>query len=212
TRLRDEMGIEPEQTVPQLQIDILNGTSGPATPPARRRRGESRKLAQLPPAVPHFVGRQSAIDASFDLLTAGGGARTICVHGMPGVGKSAVAGTIALTVADSYPDGQLYIDLRNAERSALAALSDVLRALGVEAAELPSTVAGSVALFRSITRGRRILVVLDDFPRTADLAAFLPLGSTTIITARRPVVGLFESTKYHLGPLPSRDGLELLAT
>ncbi|WP_167474130.1 AfsR/SARP family transcriptional regulator [Nocardia arthritidis] len=210
TRLADEMGIEPGQPVRQLQQDILRGNLGPVPAAPGDIRGEPLKLTQLPPMVPDFVGHRHAVDAAVDLLTRNS-PRTICVHGMPGVGKSAAALTIAHAVAGSFPDGQLHIDLEDTARSGLDAFSDVLRALGIGDRELPATLAGAVSLFRSITRGRRILVVLDNLHRGADIVPHLPLGSATIITARRPLTGLFGVDKCLLDPLSVRDGLDLLA-
>ncbi|MEV0247552.1 BTAD domain-containing putative transcriptional regulator [Nocardia sp. NPDC050712] len=208
-RLADEMGIEPGKSVQRLHLDILHGMGSTRTAPAGA--GESVKLAQLPPLVPDFVGRGQTIDTAVDFLTRKAKPATICVHGMPGVGKSAAALTIAHAVAESFPDGQLHIDLDGADRSGLAAFTDLLRALGIGARELPTTLAGAVALFRSITRGRRILVVLDNMPRTADIVGHLPLGSATIITARRPPTGLFGVEKYLLDPLSTPEALRLLA-
>lgn len=212
-RLADEMGIEPGQPVQRLQLEILNGSLGPVSALTGDMRSEPVKLTQLPPAISDFVGHQRTVESAVELLTgdAGSAPKTLCVHGMPGVGKSAAALRIAHAVARSYPDGQLHVDLADAGRSGLDAFSDLLRALGIDTRELPTTLAGAVALFRSITRGRRILVVLDNLPRTTDIVPHLPLGSATIITARRPLTGLFGVEKCLLAPLSTHDGLHLLA-
>ncbi|GAB2678799.1 AfsR/SARP family transcriptional regulator [Nocardia goodfellowii] len=211
TRLSGEMGIEPGKSVQRLHLDILHGMGSARTAPAATR--QSVKLAQLPPMVADFVGRDRTVDTAVDFLTRRSASKlaTICVHGMPGVGKSAAALTIAHAAAQSFPDGQLHIDLDDANRSGLAAFTDLLRALDVGDRELPATLAGAVALFRSITRGRRLLVVLDNVPRTADIVPHLPLGSATIITARRPPTGLFGAEKCLLDPLRTPDALHLLA-
>ncbi|MEV6278919.1 BTAD domain-containing putative transcriptional regulator [Nocardia sp. NPDC051832] len=212
TRLAGEMGIEPGQPVQRLHLEILGGGLGPI-PAAAGGIREPGMLAQLPPLVSDFVGRRQTVDAAVDFLTTNSRTAldTICVHGMPGVGKSAFALTIAHAVAESFPDGQLHIDLEYADRPGLGAFTDLLRALGVGDRELPTTLTGAVSLFRSITRGRRILVVLDNLYRAADLVPHLPLGAATIVTARRPPKGLFGVEKRRLDPLSTSEALTLLA-
>ena len=73
---------------------------------------------QLPPSVAHFAGRAAELATLDHWLRCGtgGGARDALVisaiGGMAGVGKTALALYWARQVADRFPDGQLYVNLR----------------------------------------------------------------------------------------------------
>jgi DNA helicase TIP49 (TBP-interacting protein) len=65
------------------------------------------------------------------------------IAGPAGVGKTAVALHVAHQLRAHYPDGQLFVYLRGAEPDPLAAaevLGGFLRALGVDATQLPDDV------------------------------------------------------------------------
>ena len=73
-------------------------------------------------------------------------------------------------MADRFPDGQLYVDLRGFGPSGVAAdptavIHGFLDALGVPGERLPSSPEGSAALYRSVLTGRQVLVVLGNYER-----------------------------------------------
>lgn len=111
-------------------------------------------------------GRQQRLLLALLLARTGSVVSVSEFDGMPGVGKTTIAVHLAHRLADSYPDGQLYIDLRGfaaqAEpMTALEALHSLLSSLGERAADQPDELNAAAGLFRSVTTGRRILVVLD---------------------------------------------------
>ena len=71
---------------------------------------------QLPAAVAGFTGRATELKALTDPLEeAAGQSRTMvisAIDGMAGIGKTALAVQWAHQVADQFPDGQLYVNLR----------------------------------------------------------------------------------------------------
>src|SRR6266545_2743582 len=79
--------------------------------------------AQLPRDIADFVGRRSELeDLEQRLVSAHDGHRgdghavvIAAIAGKPGVGKSAMAIHLAHRLADQFPDGQLYVNLRGAE-------------------------------------------------------------------------------------------------
>ncbi len=114
------------------------------------------------------------------------------IGGTAGVGKTALALHWAHQVADRFPDGQLYVDLRGFGPSSVAAdptavIHGFLDALGVPGERIPSSLEGSAALYRSMLTGRRVLVVLDNAHDEQQARPLLPgsPGCVALVTSRR---------------------------
>ncbi|MEV0370920.1 SAV_2336 N-terminal domain-related protein [Streptomyces sp. NPDC050636] len=174
------------------------------------------------PAIPEpFVGRTEEIARLVAALTWGDDdlAPRWVIHGPAGVGKTALAIRVAHEVADHFPDGQLYADLRGSERgdaedsSAVAdILAGLLRQLGVPADRVPREYAARAAKYRELLAERRVLIVLDDVPDAPQtLGPLLPAapGTAVLITSRpRPSPQVITRTML-LPRLPSDEALEL---
>jgi hypothetical protein len=119
----------------------------------------------LPADVIGFTGRAEQLAELDEILaTSGGGARVAALSGTAGVGKTALAVHWAHRVADQFPDGQLYINLRGFEAAAPPvqpgeAIRVFLDALAVPTHRIPVGPAERVGLYRSLVADRRILVV-----------------------------------------------------
>jgi cytidylate kinase len=108
----------------------------------------------------------------------------VAVDGPAGVGKSALAIQVAHEVADHFPDGQLYRNLRGAADEQVEpadALAHVLRTLGVPAEEIPAGVEERAARYRSELSGRRALVLLDNAVDEAQVRPLLPGSSGCLV-------------------------------
>src|SRR5690242_19808967 len=94
---------------------------------------------QLPAGTPDVIGRGAEL-AELDRVSA---RATVCVIlGTAGVGKTTLAVCWAHRVADRFPDGQLYINLRGFEPSAAPllpaeAVNSALASLGLPPERLP---------------------------------------------------------------------------
>ncbi|MFB8235857.1 BTAD domain-containing putative transcriptional regulator [Kitasatospora purpeofusca] len=206
----------------------------PAAPPAPTPAPVAAP-DQLPRPAAGFVGRTPELDwlsdrlrgsAAVDPDTAGtpavdtpAAAALGVLVGPAGTGKTATALRWAHDAAAAYPDGRLFADLnafgpgRPAEPAAV--LGRFLRALGVPESELPEDRPARAALYRSLSRNRRLLVVLDDVADAGDLTDLLPAGPgcATVVTSRSTLEDLVVTegaALLRLGPLPAEEAGRLL--
>ncbi|MGY5124607.1 SAV_2336 N-terminal domain-related protein [Streptomyces nigrescens] len=166
--------------------DLLDEIYRPlAEEPAPDPAGPRADAVALPPAPEPFAGRSGQLSRLAAGLTGGTSDAPACrfVHGPAGAGKTALALRVAHEVAEHFPDGQLFLDLRGSadeaeERvTATGALEALLRSLGVPAGRIPLWRDGRAALYHSLLAERRVLIVLDDAPDAAasDAAELAPL-------------------------------------
>ncbi|WP_344613878.1 AfsR/SARP family transcriptional regulator [Dactylosporangium salmoneum] len=150
--------------------------------------------AQLPSPLPTFTGRRAELAALASDRVASG---RLLITGMAGVGKTSLALRHAADVADHFPDGQLYVNLRGFDAAArptdpLDALQDLLHGLGVVAQAMPDSLGARSGLLRSRLAGRRVLLVLDNARDYHQVEPLLPGAgdNLTIITSRNALTGL----------------------
>ncbi|MEU4163603.1 BTAD domain-containing putative transcriptional regulator [Actinoplanes sp. NPDC026670] len=178
--------------------------------------------AQLPPDLATFTGRRDELRLVLDLLPEPGARILVisAISGMAGVGKTTTAVHWAHRVADRYPDGQLYVNLRGFDPAGSVmrpdeALRHFLDAFGVPPERIPRTVDGQAALYRSLLAERRVLVVLDNARDAEQVRPLLPgnPGCLAIVTSRDDLAGLVATHGAHpllLDVLPLADSRELL--
>jgi tetratricopeptide (TPR) repeat protein/transcriptional regulator with XRE-family HTH domain len=189
------------------ELARLLGASGPelgALASARERAAEERPCDQdravprmLPPRVAGFTGRVRELARLDGLLVdhPPGQAAIRAIEGMGGVGKTALAVHWAHTVADRFPDGQLYVNLRGHDPGEPVSAMDALRALigglGVDAVDLPRDVDGRARLYRRLLGGRRVLVLLDNAGAADEVRPLVPPPpSTAVVTSRNELSDL----------------------
>ena len=156
---------------------------------------------QLPAAVDGFVGRVAelaALTSQLDRLADAGATVVIsAIGGMAGVGKTALAVCWAHQVADRFPDGHLYVNLRGYDPAGppvapAEALRVFLDAFEVPADRIPVGLDAQASLYRSIISGRRVLVVLDNAQAAAQVRPLLPgsPGCFVLVTSRTRLTSL----------------------
>ncbi|GLW91127.1 ATP-binding protein [Actinokineospora globicatena] len=152
---------------------------------------------QLPPAPAGFTDREEALralDAHARLASGSDGAAVIV--GAPGIGKTALALHWAHAIRKSFPDGDLYIDMRGyGPESPLSddqALDVFLRALGVPPEAVPRSVEEKAARYRTAIADRRVLVLIDNVVSARQVRRLLPgsAGCLAVLTSRTTVSGL----------------------
>ncbi|MEV0585577.1 BTAD domain-containing putative transcriptional regulator [Nonomuraea sp. NPDC050310] len=210
--LREELGVEPGPELRDLHQTILAGSPAPATVEA----AEPYPPREVPAPVAGFVGRAAELATLDQTLTRPG---VTVVVGRAGVGKTALAVRWAASASESFPDGQLYLDLRGfaalPPRLPRQALRALLHGLGVRPADIPADEEAAAALFRSRTAGRSMLIILDNARDTRHVRPLLPgTGPSVIVTSRNQMRGLVAggaAARIALGPLPPQESLDLLA-
>ncbi|MEW2166055.1 AAA family ATPase [Streptomyces sp. NPDC007084] len=147
------------------------------------QQGASRTLAGgggLPPAPRHFTNRQKVLKALAREATrpADGRPRVALLYGPPGIGTTATALHLGAAHHDRFPDGQFYIDLRDAAADSglqpAAVLQRLLRQMGVTAEQMPPSTAGREQLYRQLSAGRHALIVIDHATSLAQVRSLIP--------------------------------------
>jgi tetratricopeptide (TPR) repeat protein len=189
--------------------------------PARSRLPVPR---QLPAAGFRLAGRQRHLEDLDGLVGVGRTAATgtiAMLSGTAGVGKTSLAVHWAHRVADRFPDGQLFVDLRgfDPDRPPVGpaeAVRDLLDAFGLDGRSIPDSDAAQVGLYRSVLAGLRVLVILDNARDADQVRPLLPgaPGCLTLVTSRNQLTGLVAVDGAHplvLAPMPVAEARELLA-
>lgn len=208
--LVEQLGIEPDPSLRELHQAILAADDTPA------EAAEPRAAvvpAEVPPTSPAFTGREEEL-----ARLVGSSSGRLALNGPGGVGKSCLSWQVAAELAPSHPDGQLYVNLRGATPGAkpltpLDALRRFLRSLGVPDREIPGEQDEAAARFRTLTAGRRLLVVLDDAVDGAQVRPLLPSGpdSTAIVTSRAVLADLDDTDHLTVEGMDERRSVELLS-
>ena len=126
-----QLGVEPGPELRDLHMRILRAdedlaaggkitatSAGPDRLPSTVGAREATAVVprQLPASARHFGGRARELDtltAVADSTDGAAGVVAVCaINGPAGVGKTALAIRFAHQVADRFPDGQLYVNLR----------------------------------------------------------------------------------------------------
>jgi tetratricopeptide (TPR) repeat protein/DNA-binding SARP family transcriptional activator len=221
-RLVAELGAEPAAELRDVHQAILRDDLPPLDSTAATTRNGTVP-AQLPPDVFGFTGRDKEL-RQLDAVLATIGAQSTAVvisavAGTAGVGKTTLAVHWAHRVSSGYSDGQLYIDLRGYDPdppvTPADALAVLLRGLGVDGAMLPAELTNRASLYRSLTAGRRLLIVLDNANSVEQVRMLLPgtASCLVLITSRDDLAGLVArdgARRIDLDLLPMQDAVALL--
>ena len=221
-QLADELGIDPGDELRRVHRQVLAGSpeldlAKTAAPLAKRDRVVP---AQLPADIGDFVGRAQAVVLVEALLRTAQGVPVVTLAGPPGVGKTALAVHAAHKMRSSFPDGQLYVNLRGYARAAPLTAMDVLprflRALGVPPESVPLDQDEQEAMFRSRMTDQQVLLLLDNAANAEQIRPLLPgsPGCAVLVTSRDTLRGLAVShaaSNVRLDVLDDEEAKALLA-
>ncbi|MFB6720801.1 BTAD domain-containing putative transcriptional regulator [Kribbella sp. NPDC056345] len=197
--LVDELGEEPGDELKDLHLRLLRRDPELGTnPPARGSMGVVPR--QLPPVARGFTGRELELRMLDDLAESAKSTTTVIISaiaGTAGIGKTTTAAYWAHRVADQFPDGQLFVNLRGFDPGAeplpaVDALRGFLEALGTAPEAIPQEHDAQSAMFRSLLADRKMLVLLDNARDVDQVRPLLPgaPGCLAIVTSRNRLTGL----------------------
>ncbi|MFI1972095.1 AfsR/SARP family transcriptional regulator [Streptomyces cinnamoneus] len=179
-------------------------------------RATGPRPAALPRDIDDFTGRREQVETLAAMLNGDAVAVVVsAINGMAGVGKTTLAVHTARRLGASYPDGQLYADLRGADRDPAEThfvLGTFLRELGTAASDVPDSMAERVALFRSSLAKRRVLLLLDNAASGDQVRPLIPgaAGCAVLVTSRAWLTGLEGARHMRLDVMPLEEALALL--
>jgi DNA-binding SARP family transcriptional activator/tetratricopeptide (TPR) repeat protein len=227
--LDEELGIDPGQELRDLEAAVLRqdpALDAPRTAAASPLPSSRVPIpAQLPSALPAFVGRGAELASLNTLLPVADEASSAAVaiaalSGTAGVGKTTLAVHWAHRVSARFPDGQLYVNLKGFDPGGEAldpgeAVRGFLEAFGVPVTRIPADLPGRAGLYRSLLAGKRVLVVLDNARDVGQVRPLLPgsSGCLALVTSRNHLTGLVATEGAHpvaLDLLPAADARDLL--
>jgi DNA-binding SARP family transcriptional activator len=225
SQIAAQLGAHPSAELRRLELAVLRSDLDPPAGKTAGPNASSTVPVQLPMDLPGFVGRTREL-AQLDAAVHSVGERPTAVvvsavSGTAGVGKTALAVHWAHRVADRFPDGQLYVNLRGHDQAATAmttaeAVRVFLDALHVAPEAIPVTLDGQIGLYRSVLAGRRALVVLDNARDADQVRPLLPgsPGCLVVVTSRDQLSGLVAVEGAHpivLDLLSAAESRQLLA-
>ncbi|MBF9070963.1 ATP-binding protein [Streptacidiphilus fuscans] len=177
---------------------------------------------QIPRPISDFRDRVT-FQVELDALLGGADGRpstgVVIVSGMGGVGKTSLAVHWMHRVAESFPHGHLYANLRGFSKGRPATAHEVLdqflRALDVPESKIPADEESRAALFRTWTSDRSFLVLLDNASSAEQVRALIPSSprALTLITSRNQLSGLAAESgarRIRLRPFDNEDAVALL--
>ncbi len=216
--LVSELGMEPGSELRRLEQAILREDPELDAEGGIDQPGRAPVPDTLPAGAATFVGRASELaDLRARFARPGAGQPVCFVHGQGGSGKSTLAIHAARELADSFPDGVLYVDLHGATPgarplSATGVLQELLRALGGADVDPRQDLATVVRTYRTRLRGRRVLVVLDNAASEAHALPAIPdePGCGVIVTSRALITGPEGATRVHLDAFGAEEAAQLL--
>ncbi|HZE38515.1 MAG TPA: BTAD domain-containing putative transcriptional regulator [Stackebrandtia sp.] len=190
--LLEHLGADPGTRLRETHRRVLSEDDEPAASAA-----PAAVPRQVPHLAGHFTGRGAEL-ARLDALTSGD-TPIVTLCGPGGIGKTWLAQRWANDNAPRFSDGQLYVDLHGFDpaqspMTSEHALRVMLAALHVAESSIPSDLDAASGLLRSLTNGRRMLVILDNVRDHRQVLPLLPgTGTVTVVTSRLDLAGLMAS-------------------
>ncbi|WP_159942702.1 BTAD domain-containing putative transcriptional regulator [Nocardiopsis sp. FR6] len=218
TRLRDQMGVDPDPAVSGLYTSILRQEPESTVLP----RVADRPRSNLPSPPTALIGRGPESAYVREVLCAPHGDRLVTLTGPGGVGKTRLAIAVTRSLVKDFPDGAWIVELAGMGCGATTAdlAERVIETLGLCEGAADSTF-DLVEWLRGAMEDRRTLVVLDNcehvVAQVADLAvALLAADGVRVVVTTQEALNVPGETVFPLAPLTLpervRDPEEMIAS
>jgi hypothetical protein len=162
------------------------------------------QLEQLPAPPPDFTGRNSELNKLKSCLDQGKH-RVLNLHGKSGMGKTSLALKLAEDIKNSYPDAQIYLDLKGDTPKPLPLrkiVGHIIQSFQIDV-EMTLSEDQLMTKFRAVIEEKRILFLLDNVFNPEQIDWFQPTeGSLSILISRKriEIEGVFSSKIRKLLP------------
>ncbi|WP_422769984.1 ATP-binding protein [Plantactinospora sp. WMMC1484] len=209
-RLADSLGLDADD---RQRLDAAADAQLPPAPAAPVRQSgptwspmPAAPPGRLPAAIASFAGRADEMRELDGLLDAAGGGPmpVVAVLGSAGVGKTALAVHWGQRVAERFPGGQFYVNLRGFHPTGVRmepgeAVRGLIEALGIPPQRMPPTLDAQLELYRRVLADRRVLLVLDNAADAEHVRPLLPGSSTVavVVTSRNNLMSLVAVEAAH---------------
>jgi tetratricopeptide (TPR) repeat protein len=175
-------------------------------------------LWTVPPAPVTFTDRAGLLSLVLSLAESERDGPAICaIHGSSGSGKTVSLFRCAAEVADLF-DCAVHLDFQGPDGGGRARLDDavveLIETLQGHSEAMPTTSTGRLNRYRAMTRGRRVLLLLDGVTDWAQVQTLLPNSSRALVIAAGEAQldgsAAYGAKFFHLSGLDPENGVQLL--
>lgn len=133
--------------------------------------------------------------------------RLAIVCGGPGSGRSALVTEVAHVLSDDFPDGIFHVSLGARDDELLRVrLAEMLFAVGYSIEAIPASLEGRAGVWRTWSKGKRVLLIADHAITAAQVQALMPgPGRSSIVVIRSGTVSGLASKDAEVNMEPMSD-------